>query len=87
MLYFFLLIRTRKNTGDNFNYFPLNSLALESYRCATFCQSNEIKAGKDRLCKNDSSLYIGVNEVTKAAFRDQFGTAYELFELSTFCTC
>ena len=78
--YFSFQLQLEKSTGGKFDYLPSElNIALEKLKnCATFYQSNEAKAGKNKLRKTIKYDYW-VNSATKNAFRDQFGTAYELF--------
>lgn len=78
--FFSLHLQLNKSVGDEFNYLPSElNIALERLKaCSTFCQSKEVMAGKNRMSKTIQYDYW-VNSATKKAFRDQFGTAYELF--------
>lgn len=73
-------LKVEKYVGDKFDYLPSElNIALDRLkRCATFYQEDETKAGKNKLRKTFQFGYW-VNSATKEAFRDQFGTAYELF--------
>lgn len=78
--FFSLQLLLEKSTEDNSEYLPSElNIALERLKsCATFHQSNEVEAGKNKMRKT-IQYDFWVNRATKEAFRDQFGTAYELF--------
>lgn len=78
--FFSLQLQLEKSADDKSEYLPSElNIALERLKaCATCHQSNEKKAGKDKIRKT-IQYDFWVNRATKEAFRDQFGTAYELF--------
>ena len=78
--FFSLHLQLEKSADDKSDYLPSElNIALESLKaCATFYESSEEKAGKGKMRKTIQCDYW-VNRATKEAFRDQFGTAYELF--------
>lgn len=78
--FFSLQLLLEKSTEENSEYLPSElNIALERLKsCATFHQSNEVEAGKNKMRKT-IQYDFWVNRATKEAFRDQFGTAYELF--------
>lgn len=78
--FFSLQLQLEKSAEDNSDYLPSElNIALERLKaCATFHESSEEQAGKGKMLKTIQCDYW-VNRATKEAFRDQFGTAYDLF--------
>lgn len=78
--FFSLQLQLEKPADNSSNYLPSElNIALDRFKaCATFHQSNEVEAGKNKVRKT-IQYDFWVNRATKEAFRDQFGTAYELF--------
>lgn len=80
VVFFSLQLQLEKTADDKSDYLPSElNIALDRLKaCATFHQSNEVEAGKSKIRKT-IQYDFWVNRATKEAFRDQFGTAYELF--------
>ncbi len=79
--YFTLRLQLEKVNDSSANYLPsaLN-VGLERLKaCATFYQEQEEEVGKYNI-RLTIQYDFCVNTATKEAFRDQFGTGYELFK-------
>jgi restriction system-associated AAA family ATPase len=77
---FSLHIQLEKIKGAKYEYLPSElNIALDKLkRCASFCQAKEDDSRKD-IDRLTIRYDYWVNNATKAAFRDQFRSAYELF--------